>query len=234
MYEIDDPKFRELVCRGFSLEELERRLKPALFSADDYKKDLIAHAGFGDFSQEGFIGYTENLLQTIYQDWQTVEKLGTSHKEIADALENPRRLAAGYEFEEPTGVSGDQSCPWGCNKFGDHVGIIKKKGVEVLQVPLGVEAGITFRLAMEMMGELKKDAVAGQKEFVRRIDEEMVRIRKEKKPVKLKTKFLYAPLTGLLPHLICKHHFFEGRESPYRTDPEFLIRAFGLGIYSRR
>ena len=39
---------------------------------------------------------------------------------------------------------------------------------------------------------------------------------------------VYAVANSLLPHLIKEHYFFEGNESPYRVDPEFVIKALGL------
>ena len=38
-----------------------------------------------------------------------------------------------------------------------------------------------------------------------------------------------AVFTELHPHLIREHYFFEGKKSPYRADPEFLIKALNLG-----
>jgi len=35
-------------------------------------------------------------------------------------------------------------------------------------------------------------------------------------------------VTGLLPHLVREHYFFEGRKTRYRADPKFLIHAFNL------
>ncbi len=39
-------------------------------------------------------------------------------------------------------------------------------------------------------------------------------------------QFIIAP--GLIVHMIRDHHFFEGKESPYRTDPARLVRVLGL------
>lgn len=38
----------------------------------------------------------------------------------------------------------------------------------------------------------------------------------------------FVVVTGVLPHLIRQHHFFEGRQSPYRADSELLVQALGL------
>jgi len=39
-------------------------------------------------------------------------------------------------------------------------------------------------------------------------------------------EYVFAP--GLIVHLIQKHHFFEGNESPYRVEPSKLARVLGL------
>ena len=33
---------------------------------------------------------------------------------------------------------------------------------------------------------------------------------------------------GLIVHLIRKHHFYEGKQSPYRVDPEKVVRVLGV------
>lgn len=39
--------------------------------------------------------------------------------------------------------------------------------------------------------------------------------------------------SGLLVHLIRDHHFFEGRQSPYRISPKQLAQLFELGTFGK-
>lgn len=242
MYSVDDPKFKNLICGDFSLEELERRLRPELglnpSLKDSFKKEIEAHAGFADFSHQGFIGKNEKLLEIVHSDWQLLSELGVNHNEIADALENlPAGLSKGYEYDEPyVCTPGGQSCPWGCRgpgTYGQNTGVIKKAGTDViLQTPFSLRESVVFKLTSEMWGELKESN--GSDEFRRKFDEKVdEEVEKRRKSLKPRTKFSDVPLTRLLPHLIRDHYFFEGKWSPYRADPEFLCKAFGLGKYKR-
>ena len=71
-YDINDPEFAIFVEKGIPLEELEKRLKPASYEANKWKEDVENHAGFHDFSKEGFLGQDERLLDVIYTDAQGV------------------------------------------------------------------------------------------------------------------------------------------------------------------
>ncbi|MDD2522929.1 MAG: hypothetical protein PHW11_08965 [Anaerolineaceae bacterium] len=52
-----------------SIKELERRMRP------------------GEFSQAGFLGWGESLVEVLEQDARTLDDLGVPREEIADALE---------------------------------------------------------------------------------------------------------------------------------------------------
>lgn len=83
---VNSPDFIEFVEKGVAIEELEKRLRPAKYDNKQHEKDVREHAGYANFSREGFIGNDEKLLDTIYKDCKTLESYGVKHHEIAAAL----------------------------------------------------------------------------------------------------------------------------------------------------
>lgn len=224
-YKIDDKEFIALVERGIPIERLERRLRPEL-GLSDTTSEYEEHDGFKGYSEAGFLGISESLLRCIHADWETVSTFGTSHAAIAEAVK--KVISGNYqlhpEFEYMRAffmTAGTQSCPWGCTACGNSAGVIVRKGISEEERReaelsclggLGRVAGVVKDLAQER-GEA--DCTV---QWFRKIQENA---QGERKP-------FYAPLTGLLPHLIKEHYFFEGKESPYRADPAFLLSALRL------
>ncbi len=225
MFKIDDPQFIELVEKGIPVDRLERRLRPKL-NLNDWNEEKKQHEGFGDYSKKGFLGTNERLIEVIHSDWQIVENYGTTHKAIADALDKlilgEYPLHPDYEFMQPTVyTAGVQSCPWGCKASGQNAGVIHKKGLSEDQI---MKAKFSQMGGLENMGEIFEDMAS-------RVGEEhpmIAQIRRIQQSPKTNEIF-YAPLTGLLPHLIREHYFFEGKQTSYRADPSFLINALNLG-----
>jgi hypothetical protein len=182
MLRIDELGFRELVEKGLPLAELEKRLKPR------------------GYSEVGFMGVDESLLNLIYEDWTVVEQSGTTHQEIAEALQEgiaSRRVPnPQYEIRYPMISSGGfQDCPWNCKsnyKRGNGIHWIRKRA------------------------ENEKYA----------LDTMIWAIDKREHPSCSNPQHII--FSELHPHLIGEHYFFEGRESPYRADPRVLIEAFNL------
>lgn len=186
MREIDDPQFSAELTWGIPLEGLEQRLRP------DHTSGV------------GFLGEHESLLEVVHSDWQVVQECGTTHNQIAEALEDllkgQGRTTAGFEFRTKdaiegirTEVLGYQKCPWECSQMGKTIGVIASA-----QTFQEREREISMA-ALDFFVDRSPDAAS---------------------------KFVV--VTGLLPHLIRQHYFFEGRQSPYRADPTLLIQAFGL------
>lgn len=243
---LDDPNLRYLITGGTPLGDLERRLRPAFFpespASDEVgRMEVKAHAGFSDYSRAGFLGHDENLLEVVHRDWEVLNRYRVSHKQLATRLSEAipvwsrnalvrkvnswiarRSLAKDYEFAKAYAVTfGSQGCPWGCQAGGKTAGFIRKRGL-----PETEKTAIEFIVAGEY---------TSGRDCFRRLDEEFGDDPAD--PVLLHTKkFLldghhavFAPVTDLLPHLIRNHYFFEGRASPYRADPELLIKALKLG-----
>lgn len=229
MKEKDDLTFQAMIEKGIPLVILEQRLRPAL---NRFQNEPDT---FSDYSDVGFLGSNESLLDIIQSDWKTVSDYGTSHKAIAQAIRNANllyvfgskqkaypipNLHPDFEYLPPIGMSvSDQTCPWGDRNGGKNSGIIIRKDITETERSYMEfwHSGLPVSFQEKMLRAEGKESQL--KEFAN-IQESLVS--RKRNP-------FYAPLTGLLPHLIENHYFFEGRESPYRADPEFLINAFGLG-----
>lgn len=131
--------FQKKICNGLSLEVLERRLRPAdKFSEDDIL--YVENDRLNGFSQVGFIGIDENLMDTIYDDYKIVEESNTDYSALASAIDGVIRgtypLNENYEYSRSgMGTAGNQDCPWGCRSnepyysYGQNEGIISLKKV---------------------------------------------------------------------------------------------------------
>lgn len=227
MYEVKDPEFVALVEGGIPLANLEQRLRP------------------GNSSQVGFMGQDESLIEVVHSDWQIVEKYGITHKEIADKLKelivkssekksflaklfsrNGSLLAESYDYLPARMLTmGSQSCPWGCRGVsGQNSGyIIRKELSEELKV--GVELLVASDGDVAKFEETAKSIaeIAPNSPGAKGMREAVEEIRQA-----LENGLTYTIITRLLPHLIEEHHFFEGKQSPYRADPELLIKALNL------
>ncbi len=202
MLDINDPRFIELVTNGLPIEELEKRLRPS-FRLDNYQEELKAHAGYEDSSCEGFLGLNESLLSLVHEDWKTLERYNTSHSEIADKLE---RLILRGDIKEKL----YQFFRLGIlkNDYGFKEPSFQTMGTQSCPWGCNVHGqntGMIFDRTMSQEQRIK--AEFGEKN---------------------NSSGNYALLTELLPHLIREHYFFEGKDSPYRADPLFLIKAFKL------
>ena len=216
-------EFISAIEYGIPIEKLEKRLRPM-------SRNSRQSNGWRDYSTEGFIGENESLLETIYSDWQLVEKYGTTHANIANALEKvvKRHLRMGEvkhlnEDYEQLGVgmltAGTQSCPWGCaTPGGTNAGYILKRGLSRDQI------NSIYAKEMESFYRI----MSAENPAFR--DDEIEEDLKQAQTIEGK----YARLTTLLPHLIRDHYFFEGDESPYRASPEILIPALNIGVYSKK
>lgn len=228
MYKISDAEFVKLIEGNVPLTELEKRLRP------------------GNSSQAGFIGQNENLIELVHSDWQIVEKYGTTHEEIADKLteliinsrekknlltklffKNNSLLAEEYDYLPANLLTmGSQSCPWGCKGVGgQNNGYIVKKGLSK-ELKVGIELLVSVEGDMAKLDEFyqsinKRAPNSKGAQEIRKTIEEIKKAQEQ--------SLRYAVITSLLPHLIEAHHFFEGKQSHYRADPELLIKVLNIG-----
>ena len=223
MIQRNDPKFRELIEKGIPLDRLEKRLRPEL-GLDDWDAERSQHDGFGDYSHEGFLGTDEILLDVVHGDWQVVERYGTTHQEIAEALakaiKNQRMPNPKYSIDHQAATLGLQNCPWECDgryERGNGMILIYHKEKTSQQDLMAVTMSV-------MMGN-RRDKM--EEEMAGRND----RMASFLKSIPKDTRGLtdrVAVVTELHPHLIGEHYFFEGKQSPYRAEPGVLIPALNL------
>lgn len=275
LHEINDPRFAALVEKGVPLERLLRRLWPALdeddewnewtreFTREDYDKDSL--------SAMGFLEKGENLLERIHSDWQVVERYGTTHAAISEALEKViatkypirvkptehgqweyksvlpnHQLSPNYEFAdwvtqsklvsssillrfitEDNNQGGWQGCPWGCGIFdGEHGVIIRRDLPEMEKVMTYLDLDGRIDGAIDSINRYAGNK--GEKFETYRQLAKTVGNSKEAYLRRINGTPFYAPITGLLPHLVKEHYFFEGKTLLYRADPELLIHALDL------
>jgi hypothetical protein len=225
---LNNPDFVKEITRGIPLADLTRSLRP------------------GKASGAGFVGESEDWLDTVRQDYLTVESLGTTHGAIASGLEGlfsrwHEMLRAGratgmardfdememkgwgakfdmpnpdYVYISPTAQNpGDQHCPWKDNAHGQMAGVIIPKNHSQLEYEVA-----------ELTTVLTYDEILEEDEAFPSDDIEEMRAIIERQ----KAAPFYVPLTGLLPHLIREHYFFEGKGTSFRAEPSILISALKL------
>lgn len=157
----------------------------------------------GKHSEGGFLGPKESLEEILKEDDETVARLGFEHRQIAAALDH--FLTFGFQ---------------GSRKLNKHLDsrmdlnrpIVLFGGTYAIEInmydghqdcPWGCTKDQDGRHGLSMYGGL--DAT----------------VTNQKTGEKLK-------FPGLIIHLISDHHFYEGKESPYRVDPRKVVTFFEL------
>lgn len=224
MLERNNPKFRELIEKGIPIERLERRLRPEL-RLGNKNAEISQHDGFGDYSDQGFLGVYENLLDVVHEDWMVVEGYGTTHKEIAESLTkaiNTQKMPnSKYAIQHRIASGGLQTCPWECDgKYQRGNGIILIYNVQKTSREDLLAASLAGMLNDRLSKKMKEE-LAGENEMLARI---LRNIPENKDAFADRV----AVVTELHPHLIGEHYFFEGKQSRYRANPEVLMHALDL------
>jgi len=164
----------------------------------------------GAWSGGGFLGASESLEAVMLQDELTLRRLGISYKQIGDAL--AKVLSAMYERHW------ERHDRWRDRIILRDASTIPSFSLDNLP---SVEDGFLDGNLQVFMTQWRgfqvcpwecADAAWGSFDFLilnRQLGE-----------------FVTGP--GLVVHLIREHHFFEGMEGPYRSDPAKLIRVLEL------
>lgn len=168
----------------------------------------------GQSSQGGFLGLTESLEIVITQDEQTLEKFGISHEQIAGALE--RVIAAVHELKTalPYDKLLEKETDFPDLYHPEKNPLFSKNNLPDLNLGYLVDYFQVFILQYRGFQVCPWDdcGEVGGFDFTilnRNTGESFT-----------------AP--ALIVHLIRAHHFFEGVESPYRVDPEKVIRTLEI------
>ncbi|MEK7617013.1 MAG: hypothetical protein AAB414_03080 [Patescibacteria group bacterium] len=155
-------------------------------------------------SEVGFLGEDESLLEVVHSDWVTVVDLGTTHGRIGeslmDLLKGGGSLAPGFEYRSK----------WEIEDIRTEV--LGEQGCPWKCTDRGLTEGVIART--ETFQESREEITSAVSDFFYNRTPDSAN--------------LFVVVTGLLPHLIRQHFFFEGRQSPYRAEPSLLIQAFGL------
>lgn len=167
----------------------------------------------GQSSQGGFLGVNESLEAVIAQDEQVLARLGTTHEQIATILEKmivrvheQRNLLSSDEYLERQTTFPNLYQPQKNPHFS-------KENLPDINIGYLIEYFQIFFVQYRGFQDCPWDCSAGGSfDF-------MILNRKS-------GESFSAP--ALITHLIRDHHFFEGVESPYRVDPEKIIRTLEI------
>lgn len=167
--------------------------------------------------KEGLLGCENlqgSLLEVINSDYRTVETYGVTHKDIARelevAIENKKVPGENYLMWEPTRSTAKQ-CAWGCDikGYGNFLIYDTNKTTED-----DLMSALYKVMVKDKMLQLNGVALNGL----------LQRFENDTRDVSDRI----AVVSDLHPHLIEKHYFFGGKNTPYRAEPELLIDALGL------
>lgn len=167
----------------------------------------------GAYSQKGFLGRTESLEAVIAQDAQTLKTLGVSHEQIAAALERVLQSVDDQRDQLYSEGKHDEALKREDGLFPRiRAGHLPSTDVGYLvggNLQVFIERWRGFQVCpwpcADPVHWAYLDFLLLNREF---------------------GKYLTGP--GMIVHLIREHHFFEGRKSPYRVDPEKAIQVLEL------
>jgi hypothetical protein len=188
-----------------SIADLEKRMRP------------------GAFSGEGFLGITESLESVMNQDQQTLDRLGISHQQIADALakvlhsvqaQRDRLLRVSYSEYTHREHDGPK---WYLAKHAPVSAFADLPGID-----LGYLVDSKFQVFIQQFRGLQE--CPWECEYDPWSSFEFAILNRQS------GEYITGP--GLIVHLIREHQFFEGLESPYRVDPAKVVHVLELGLKS--
>ena len=168
----------------------------------------------GQYSKGGFLGLNESLEVVIAQDEQTLENFGISHEQIAGTLETI--IAAVHEQEKvlPFDKFREKHTDFPDLYHPEKNPVFSKDNLPSPQKGYLVDCFQVFILQYRGFQGCPWDECGevGGFDFLilnRNTGESFT-----------------AP--ALIIHLIRAHHFYEGVDSPYRVDPEKVIRTLEI------
>jgi hypothetical protein len=183
--------------------ELERRMRP------------------GAYSEGGFLGQTESLEAVIAEDNQTLRKLGVSRGQIADGLENVLQCVLDQRHEL---LESNASEYWQREGEGRIPDLYHPQSVphftadNLPSTDVGYLVGDKLQVFITQSRGFQECPWGCDYEHWSSFDFLILNRRSG--------RYLTGP--GLIVHLIRKHHFFEGLESPYRVDPTKAVQVLEL------
>jgi hypothetical protein len=175
----------------------------------------------GAYSKKGFLGQIESLETVVVQDNQTLKTLGIPHEQIADALDNVLQCVEDQRdkllkgnYQEYRKREGESRIP---NLY--HPESIPRFTVGNLpNTDVGYLVGNKLQVFIVQYRGLQVCPWRCESEHWSSLDFLILN--------RQSGKCVTGP--GLIVHLIRKHHFFEGLESPYRVDPAEVVQVLEL------
>lgn len=167
------------------------------------------------WSRQGFLGQTESLQTVLETDAQTLAELGVTHTTIADSLEAILLNVIDQEVADRTKWLArmtpfpDLYEPRVNPQFSLH---------NLPDINIGYLVGKLQLFIQQWRGFQKCPWDCAVNTRLASI--EFLILNRET------GESFTGP--GLIVHLIREHHFFEGKESPYRVDPEKAVRVLEL------
>ncbi|MEM7333279.1 MAG: hypothetical protein AAF490_14410 [Chloroflexota bacterium] len=195
-----------------SIEELEMRLRPFAYS------------------QAGFLGPNESLQQIISEDTQTLAELNITHQQLADRLES--LLFQGLELNKNLIANLIDTHQ---DNFDDIVEKIEfwLDDIRIDQPerwpenPMKILPDESWGGIIEGKFQIFIQQWRGFQECPWDCEIDIRLFSIDFMLLNRRTGyFIMAP--GMINHLIREHNFFEGKGTPYRVDPQKLVRVLDL------
>jgi len=168
----------------------------------------------GQYSQGGFLGLNESLEAVISKDKRTLEKLGVTYDQIANSLEKIITEVREKEKVLPFDERIERQTIFPDLYHPEQNPVFSKANLPQLNKGYIVDWFQVFILQYRGFQDCPWDDCDYEGSF-----DFMILNRNT-------GESFMAP--ALIVHLIRAHHFFEGVESPYRVDPEKVVRILEL------
>jgi len=187
---------------GRAIENLYLNILKQDLSLEEAKRNMYSNENY----MWGFLGRDENLQELIESDKLAIEKLGISYEQIASAVEDlflsdEERVNGNFILRKEYIAS--PICPW-----KDYCTTSPFTGLATTITEIVVVNESKVGEAVEVWEREHGLPLNSYQELV--------------------DKDLAMVFSDLHPHLIRDHHFFEGKATPYRVDPERAIRYLGI------
>ena len=206
---------------NLDISELERRMRPGHFGTFE---------GF-EPSIKGFLGVDESLEEVLKEDENTVKRLGITHENIGDSLNQFMKEAREYRIdkwvhETPTVEFENALKPFnGIEKQYVSDMMRRRKILESMPPkPPQLHSGYEF-LEFRLYAGFGQDCPWGDvgSRVKRKDDEKNGEEERFNEDLNTDSEYLISEsktgaiiiIAGLLIHLIGVHHFYEGKKSPY-------------------
>lgn len=194
---------RPTMAKVSSIPELESRMRP------------------GAYSRQGFLGRTELFETVVAQDSQTLRILGISHEQIADAIENVLQHVADQRDKLLEDNYPEYRKRESESRIANLYHAKSNLRFTLNNLPstdVGYLVGSKLQVFIEQYRGLQECPWGCEYEHWGSFDFLILN--------RQSGRCVTGP--GLIVHLVRKHHFFEGLESPYRIDPAEVVEVLEL------